>query len=152
MFKIFYEDIDIGQRDRFGSYDVSKDEIIEFASKYDPQPFHLDDEFAKQTPFGALCASGWHTCSMTMRMIVGHLKDRGLAGLGSPGVDKIEWKKPVFPKDTLRVENEIIGKRDSASRPDLGLVKSAYKVFNQNDELVMRMQTNVMVAKRKPPA
>ncbi len=150
MFKIFYEDIDIGQRSNFGSYEVTRDEIIEFASKYDPQPFHLDDEFAKQTPLGALCASGWHTCSMTMRMMVGHLKETGLAGLGSPGVDKIEWKKPVLPGDTLRVEHEIIEKRDSASRPTLGIVKSAYKVLNQNDEVVMTMQGNVMVAKRHP--
>ena len=148
MFKIFFEDIVVGQTDAFGSYDVTKDEVIEFASKYDPQPFHLNEEFAKQSVFGGLCASGWHTGSMMMRMMVDHMMDQGLAGLGSPGVDHIGWKKPVFPGDTLSLESEIIDKRDSKSRPTLGLVKSRYKVLNQDGDVVMTMEGNVMIAKR----
>ncbi|WP_286828658.1 MULTISPECIES: MaoC family dehydratase [Kordiimonas] len=148
MFRIFFEDIDVGQKDAFGSYKVTKEEVIDFASKYDPQPFHLDEEVAKQSVFGALCASGWHTCAMMMRMMVDHMKDKGLAGLGSPGIDGIEWKRPVFPGDVLSIESEYTAKRDSKSRPNLGLVKSAYKVKNQNGEVVMTMRGNAMVAKR----
>jgi acyl dehydratase len=148
MFRIFYEDIDVGQTDAFGSYRVTKEEVIEFASKYDPQPFHLDEEAARQSVFGALCASGWHTGAMMMRMMVDHMTKQGFAGLGSPGLDGIEWKKPVFPGDVLRVESEVTAKRESKSRPNLGLVKSTYHVFNQKDEVVMIMRGNVMVAKR----
>ncbi|SDE69959.1 MaoC family dehydratase [Kordiimonas lacus] len=148
MFRIFFEDIDVGQKDAFGSYEVTKEEVIDFASKYDPQPFHLDEEVAKQSVFGALCASGWHTCAMMMRMMVDHMKDKGLAGLGSPGIDGIEWKRPVFPGDVLSIESEYTAKRDSKSRPNLGLVKSAYKVKNQKGEVVMTMRGNAMVAKR----
>ncbi|WP_020399597.1 MaoC family dehydratase [Kordiimonas gwangyangensis] len=148
MFKIFYEDLVIGQKETFGSYKVTREEVIDFASKYDPQPFHLDDEAAKKSVFGALCASGWHTSAMMMRMMVDHMKDKGIAGLGSPGLDGVEWKKPVFPGDILSVEGETTAKRDSASRPNIGLVKSTYTVRNQKGETVMIMRGNAMMAKR----
>ncbi|NVJ68948.1 MAG: MaoC family dehydratase [Alphaproteobacteria bacterium] len=148
MFKIFYEDIDVGQKESFGSYAVTREEVIEFASKYDPQPFHLDDEAAKNSVFGKLCASGWHTSAMMMRMMVDHMMETGFAGLGSPGIDGIEWKKPVFPGDTLSLESVVTDKRDSKSRPNLGLVKSTYHIKNQNDDVVMILKSNVMVAKR----
>ena len=150
MFKVFYEDMAVGSEESFGSYTASKDEIIEFASKYDPQPFHIDEDMAKQSVFGNLCASGWHTCAMTMRILVDHLMERGVASMGSPGVDGIKWKRPLFPGDTLNVRGEILEKRDSQSRPNLGLVKSRYSVFNQDDELLMEMVTNVMMLKRAP--
>lgn len=149
MFKIFFEDIDVGQKDSFGHYEVTKEEIIEFASKYDPQPFHLDEEIAKQSVFGSLCASGWHTSAMLMRMIVDHMAKRGFAGMGSPGIDGIEWKKPVFPGDVLSAETEITAKRESQSRPNMGLMKSTYSVKNQKGEVVMIMKGNVMVARRR---
>ncbi|NVJ97196.1 MAG: MaoC family dehydratase [Alphaproteobacteria bacterium] len=148
MFKIFYEDIDVGQTDAFGAYAVTKEEVIDFASKYDPQPFHLDEEFAKHSVFGALCASGWHTSAMMMRMMVDHMMEQGFAGLGSPGIDGIDWKKPVFPGDTLTIESEVTAKRESQSRPNIGLVKSTYHVKNQHGDVVMIMRGNVMVAKR----
>jgi len=148
MFKIFFEDITIGETETFGSYQVTKDEVIDFASKYDPQPFHLDENIAKQSVFGGLCASGWHTCAMTMRIMVDHMMQQGFAGMGSPGVDEIKWKQPVFPGDTLSVRGEFIEKRESKSRPNLGLVKSRYQVFNQKNELVMQMVANSMVLKR----
>lgn len=148
MFKVFYEDLVIGSEEAFGAYEVTKEEIIEFASKYDPQPFHLDEEMAKHSVFGNLCASGWHTCAMTMSLLVDYMKDKGFAGMGSPGVDNIRWKTPVFPGDVLSVKSEVIEKRESQSRPNLGLVKSKYHVFNQKDELLMEMVTNVMVLKR----
>lgn len=148
MFKIFFDDLEIGVVETFGSYEVTKEEVIEFATKYDPQPFHLDEEIAKQSVFGNLCASGWHTCAMTMRVLVDHMMDQGFAGMGSPGVDEIKWKQPVFPGDTLSVRGELVEKRDSQSRPNLGLVKSKYQVFNQKNEMVMQLYTNAMVLKR----
>lgn len=148
MFKVFYEDLEIGKEETFGAYEVTKEEVIEFASKYDPQPFHMDEEMAKHSVFGGLCASGWHTCAMTMRILVDYMAAQGFAGMGSPGVDGIKWKQPVFPGDTLSVRGELIEKRESQSRSNLGLVKSIYRVFNQKEELIMQLVTNVMVLKR----
>ena len=120
----YFEDIPVGQKHAFGSYAVTCEEVLEFAHKYDPQPFHLDDEAAAKTHFGRLSASGWHTCAMVMAMLVGNLTGRKQAGLGSPGVDELRWLKPVFPGDTLRVETEVFEKRRSASRREMGIFKS----------------------------
>ncbi len=149
---IYYEDLEVGARQCFGAYNVTREEVIEFALKYDPQPFHLDDEAAAKTHFGRLSASGWHTCAMTMAMMVGNLKDTEQAGLGSPGVDNLQWKKPVYPGDSLRVESEVIDKRRSKSRPEMGIFKSRARVFNQNDEIVLEMTTNGLIAVRDPGA
>lgn len=146
----FYEDIAVGTKRSFGRYEVTREEVMEFASKYDPQPFHLDDEAAAQTHFGRLSASGWHTCAMTMAMMVEDMKGKKSAGLGSPGVDSIRWKKPVYPGDTLRCESEVIEKRRSKSRPEMGIFKSRMTVFNQNDEPVMEMQSNGLIRTRDP--
>ena len=89
----YFEDLEVGGVSRFGSYEVTREEVIEFASKYDPQPFHLDDEAAAKTHFGRLSASGWHTCAMTMAMMVENLKANRQAGLGSPGMDSLRGKK-----------------------------------------------------------
>lgn len=148
MFKIFYEDIVIDQTDAFGRYEVTRDEVIEFASKYDPQPFHLNEEAAKQSVFGGLCASGWHTCAMMMRMIVDNMVAQGAAGMGSPGLDGVEWKKPVMVGDILTVRSTPTEKRESKSRRNLGLVKGTNEVFNQHGDLVMVVRTNYMMAKR----
>lgn len=146
----FYEDIAIGHKQAFGRYEVTREEVIDFASKYDPQPFHLDDEAAAQTHFGRISASGWHTCAMTMSMLVENLTKHKQAGLGSPGVDQLRWKKPVYPGDTLRCESEVIEKRRSASRPEMGIFKSHLIVFNQNDEPVMEMVSNGLIRTRDP--
>lgn len=146
----FYEDIAVGTKRSFGHYEVNREEVMEFASKYDPQPFHLDDEAAAQTHFGRLSASGWHTCAMTMAMMVENMQGEKSAGLGSPGVDNIRWKKPVYPGDTLRCESEVIEKRRSASRPEMGIFKSRITVFNQHDEPVMEMQSNGLIRTRDP--
>ncbi|USA62450.1 MaoC family dehydratase [Qipengyuania citrea] len=146
----FYEDLAIGQKQAFGRYEVTREEVIEFASKYDPQPFHLDDDAAAATHFGRLSASGWHTCAMTMAMLVENLKANRQAGLGSPGIDQLRWKKPVFPGDTLRCESVVIEKRRSASRPEMGIFKSSLTVFNQNDEPVLEMVSNGLIRTRDP--
>lgn len=147
---IFYEDLAIGTTRNFGAYEVTREEVMEFASKYDPQPFHLDDEAAAQTHFGRLSASGWHTCSMTMRMMVENMMNEKSTGLGSPGVDQLRWKKPVYPGDTLRCETEVIEKRRSASRPEMGIFKSRIRTFNQNDEVVLEMVSNALIRTRDP--
>jgi acyl dehydratase len=148
----YFEDIPVGQTARFGRYEVTRDEVMEFARKYDPQPFHLDDEAAARTHFGRLSASGWHTCAMTMAMLVENLKENRQAGLGSPGVDNLRWIKPVYPGDTLRIESTVIEKRRSKSRPEMGIFKSQLTVFNQNDEPVMSMVSNGLVQVRDPSA
>ncbi len=147
---IFYEDLEIGMTRSFGGYEVTREEVIEFASKYDPQPFHLDDNIAAQTHFGKISASGWHTCSMTMRMMVDNMMNEKSAGLGSPGVDQLRWKKPVYPGDTLRCETEILEKRRSASRPEMGIFKSRIRTFNQHDEMVLEMISNALMRTRDP--
>ncbi|MCA1749163.1 MAG: MaoC family dehydratase [Parasphingopyxis sp.] len=144
----YFEDIEVGSRSSFGRYEVTREEVIEFASKYDPQPFHLSDEAAAQTYFGKLSASGWHSCAMTMRMLVDNMKGEKSAGLGSPGLDEIRWLRPVYPGDVLRVETEIVDKTPSKSRPDMGSFKSLVTVFNQEDQPVMTMKSIGLIRKR----
>ena len=149
---LYYEDIEVGRRQSFGRYEVSLEEVTRFATAYDPQPFHLDEEFAATTHFGRISASGWHTCAMTMRMLVENMKDVEQAGLGSPGVDNLRWLRPVYPGDTLRCETEILEKRRSKSRPEMGLFKSRCQTFNQNDDAVLDMVSNGLIRTRDPTA
>ena len=135
----YFEDIEVGRKMSFGHYEVTREEVLAFARKYDPQPFHLSDEAAAETHFGRLSASGWHTCAMVMAMLVENLGTTKQAGLGSPGVDELRWKKPVYPGDILRCETEVIDKTPSRSRPEMGSFRSAIRVFNQHDELVMSL-------------
>ncbi|OYW22473.1 MULTISPECIES: MaoC family dehydratase [unclassified Sphingomonas] len=134
---IYFEDIQPGTKAAFGHYAVTRDEVIDFARKYDPQAFHLSDEAAAQTHFGRLSASGWHTCAMMMAMLVENMKTTEQAGLGSPGQDELRWLKPVYPGDALRIETEILDKRASNSRPEMGSYRSKITVLNQHDEAVM---------------
>jgi len=144
----YWEDIEIGARSSFGRYEVTREEVIDFASKYDPQPFHLSDEAAAQTYFGRLSASGWHTCAMMMRMLVDHMKTQDQAGLGSPGIDELRWLKPVYPGDTLRAESVVIDKTPSKSRPDMGSYRGATTIFNQHDEPVMTLKSIGLIRRR----
>ncbi len=144
----YFEDVEVGSITRFGDYAVTREEVIDFARRYDPQPFHLSDEAAAGTHFGRLSASGWHTCAMTMAMIVEQLDRHGEAGLGSPGIDELRWLKPVYPGDRLRCESQVLEKRRSASRPDMGIYRSRMTVFNQDDVAVMRFISNSMIRVR----
>jgi acyl dehydratase len=146
---IYFEDLKVGDRSSFGSYQVTREEVLDFARKYDAQPFHLSDEAAAQTHFGRLAASGWHSCAMTMAMLVENMKERPQAGLGSPGVDELRWLKPVYPGDTLRVESEIVDVTPSRSKPDIGSFRSRVTVFNQDDVPVMRF-TSIVLIRRRP--
>lgn len=145
----YLEDLDVGQTASFGAYQVTREEVLEFARKYDAQPFHLSDEAAAKTHFGRIAASGWHTCAMTMAMLVEHGRAVGQRGLGSPGIDELRWLKPVYPGDTLHVTTEIVEVRPSRSRPDMGSFRSDVTVTNQDDEPVMRF-TSIVLIERRP--
>ncbi|HEX8402866.1 MAG TPA: MaoC family dehydratase [Allosphingosinicella sp.] len=145
----YFEDLVVGARQSFGRYEVTREEVIEFATRYDPQPFHLDDDAAARTHFGRLAASGWHSCAMTMAMIVENITANAQAGLGSPGVDELRWLKPVFPGDTLRCESEIVDVAPSRSKPEIGSYRSTVTTFNQHDEPVLRF-TSIVLIRRRP--
>ena len=119
---------------------MSEDEIVQFARRYDPQDFHTDPELARTGPYGGLIASGWHTASMMMRLIVDHYLP-GAASLGSPGVDELRWLRPVRPGDRLRVRITVVDARRSESKPDRGILTSRLEVVNQADEIVMGMSS-----------
>lgn len=146
---IYFEDLVIGEETEFGSYDVTREEVLEFARKYDPQPFHLSDEAAAKTHFGRLAASGWHTCAMTMAVIARHVVETEQAGLGSPGVDELRWLKPVYPGDRLTVHGKVVDKTPSRSRPDIGSVRTETTVTNQDAVPVMRF-TSIVLMRRRP--
>ncbi|MEE9432879.1 MAG: MaoC family dehydratase [Sphingorhabdus sp.] len=145
---LYYEDIETGVIRKYGRYEVTREEVIDFARQYDPQIFHLDDEAAAKTHFGRLSASGWHTAAMAMRMMVDSMNEHKQAGLGSPGVEKLRWIKPVYPDDTLRCESETLSKRRSKSRPEMGLLQGSLTVYNQHDEKVMTMESTGLIEVR----
>lgn len=146
---IYWEDVEIGSERLFGHYDVTREEVLEFARKYDPQPFHLSDEAAAKTHFGRIAASGWHTGAMSMRVIVDALTKEPQAGLGSPGVDDLRWLKPVYPGDRLAVSGTIVDKTPSRSKPELGTIRTETTVANQNGVVVMRY-TSIVLMQRRP--
>jgi acyl dehydratase len=145
---MYFEDMDVGTSRVFGHYDVTREEVLDFARKYDPQPFHLSDEEAAKTHFGRLAASGWHTCAMTMAVIARAVVDDKQAGLGSPGVDELRWLKPVYPGDTLHVRGEIVEKTPSRSRPEMGSFRTRTTVTNQDEVPVMTMVSIVLIRRR----
>ena len=149
--RYFWEDFPVGSVRTFGAYEVKREEVLAFASAYDPQPFHLDDAAAEASLFGRLAASGWHTCAMTMRMLCeGYLLQS--ASLGSPGIDNLRWHKPVYPGDTLHVRLEVLESRPLASRPDVGILRSRWEVMNQDDETVLTMEGYGMFRRRTAAA
>ena len=132
-----------------GPYLVSRDEIIEFAEEFDPQPLHLDEVAAKTGLYGGIIASGWHTCSIFMRMMVDAFLHKTLSQ-GSPGVDQVRWKKPVYPGDTLTGESTVISSSISRSRPNLGFVQFHHEIFNQDGDVVITIKNAGMVEIRNP--
>lgn len=146
---IYFEDMEVGATRVFGSYEVTREEVLEFARKYDPQPFHLSDEEAAKTHFGRIAASGWHTCAMTMAVIARAVVDDNQAGLGSPGVDELRWLKPVYPGDTLTVTGTIVDATPSRSKPEIGSIRTETIVTKQDDVPVMRF-TSIVLMRRRP--
>ena len=134
-----FEDFHVGRVIALGPKTVTADEIVDFARRFDPQPFHVDEDAGRRSIYGGLIASGWHTASMVMRMACdAYLLDSKSAG--SPGVDALRWIKPVRAGDTIRADHVIAEVRPSNSKPDRGIVVSEWRVFNQHDELVMTMK------------
>lgn len=138
---MYFEDYKPGQTSQFGAYLVTESEIKEFASKYDPQFFHLDNEAAKESLFGGLCASGWHTGAMFMRMLIDDLPEEH-GSLGSPGLNNLKWVKPVYPGYILSVKACVSRCRLSESKPGVGLVCVDYEIVNQHDVTVMTLESN----------
>lgn len=131
----------------FGHTEVTREAVLDFARSFDPQPFHLDEAAATRSLFGKLCASGWHTCAMAMRMMCdAYLLES--ASLGSPGLEKLRWLKPVFPGDVLSMRLEVTDARPLASKPGVGLVHTRWAVLNQHDEPVMTMEGFGMFRRR----
>ena len=147
--KYYWEDMTVGSVRDLGTASLTTEEIKEFAAKYDPQPFHLDEEAARHSMFGALCASGWQTCSLAMGMTVrGFLQEA--ASLGSPGLESLKWLKPVYPGDTLHLRQVILESRPLRSRPDVGIVRTRWEMSNQRGEPVMQMEGYGMFRRRHP--
>lgn len=143
----YWEDFEVGDVTELGSIDVTADEIVEFATKFDPQPFHIDAEAAKNGPFGGLAASGWHTAALFMGMFVrGILLDS--ASMGSPGVEEVRWTAPVRPGDTLTGRVTVTDVQPSSKNPKRGTVFTTSEVFNQDGKLVMTMKARGFFARR----
>ncbi|MBI3525597.1 MAG: MaoC family dehydratase [Betaproteobacteria bacterium] len=148
--KYYWEDFTVGSVRDHGGMVLSQEDILRFAREFDPQPFHVDETAASESIFGGLIASGWHTCALAMRMMCdAYLLES--ASLGSPGVDSIKWLKPVRPGDTLRLRTTVLEARPLESKPNIGLIRSQWQVYNQQDECVMEMQGYGMF-RRRPEA
>lgn len=146
----YFENIDPGAVFDLGSRMVSEEEILAFAREFDPQPFHIDPDAAAQSIFGGIIASGWHTCSLTMRLMVDNFLSRA-ASLGSPGVEQIRWLRPVRPGDTISARIVVLEARASQSKPDRGAVRMRTEVTNQRGELVMSMESTGLIGRRPAP-
>ena len=145
----YFEDYVEGDVHRFGSIAVEGDEVVAFAKRFDPQPFHIDPEAAKLTQFGSIIASGWHTAALAMRLFADNYLTQ-MASLASPGVDELRWLKPVRPGDTLSMRVTVLKAAASKSKPDRGAVTSLVEVFNQVDEAVMTFTCVNLIGRRSP--
>ncbi len=145
----YFEDVAVGDVMRFGRYEVTKEEIVEFARQFDPQPFHLDEEAGRKSPFGGLIASGWHTGAMFIRMVAEHMSPR-TATQGARGFDDLKWIRPVRPGDVLTIESTVTEKVESRSHPERGTVKILSRVLDQKGEAVMSLTSLVIFMRRSP--
>ncbi|WP_323121590.1 MaoC family dehydratase [Burkholderia alba] len=146
---ISYEDLEVNSSTEVGRHTFTPDEIITFATQFDPQPFHLDEAAGKASPFGGLIASGWHTCSVFMGMLVRNVLGDSTS-MGSPGIDEIRWLKPVRAGDTITMHNKILDKRVSESRPDRGIVSTEWVGVNQHGDTVITVRSKVIFGLRDP--
>jgi acyl dehydratase len=151
MAKRFWEDFTSGSVIECGPRRVTHDELIAFATEFDPQPIHLDDEAARESMLGGLSASGWHTCSLTMRMIAdGVLHDS--SAMGAPGVDEVRWITPLRPDDSITLRATVLDTRVSRSRPERGFVKFRFELINQSGTIIMTMMSSIMLGRREAGA
>lgn len=148
---IHHEDLEIGRTVSFGSLSVSKEDIVDYASRFDPQPIHLDEEAARKSIVGGLCASGFHSCALLMRMLADDVLANATS-LGSPGIDEVKWMKPVRPGDTLSARLVCREKRALGSRPEVGLAKLMIEMLNGAGETVMSWDSMQLLRVRSPGA
>jgi acyl dehydratase len=148
MEKRYFEDFVVGESLEFGSRTLTEEEIIAFAQQFDPQPFHVDPEKAVSSYYGGLIASGWHTVSTYMRLLVDGLL-RDTQSLGSPGIDELRWLKPVRPGDTLQARYIVLETIPSKSRPNVGIIRSKGEMVNQNGEVVLTLIAANFFARRE---
>ena len=146
-----FEDLIVGTSTEIGKHTFTREEIVEFAGKFDPQPFHLDEAAAEKSPVRGLVASGWHTCSVMMGMLVRNAFADSTS-MGSPGIDEIRWLKPVRVGDTITMMNVVLDKRVSESKPDRGIVSTRWEGFNQHGEMVITVSSKGMFGLRNPGA
>jgi acyl dehydratase len=146
-----YEDFEVNRTYEIGAHTFARDEIVAFAKQFDPQPFHVDEEAAAASPFGALIASGWHTCSVMMGLLVRNAM-AGSTSMGSPGIDDIRWLKPVRVGDTVRMTSTVLDKRVSSSKPDRGIVTTQWSGINQHGETVITVRAKGIYGLRHPEA
>lgn len=146
-----FEDYLPGSVAEYGAIDVTADEIVAFGRRFDPQPFHIDEEFATRSDFGGLIASGWHTASLMMRLLVDSFLSK-MAGLGSPGIDQLRWLAPVRPGDRLSIRVRIDEARRLRSRPDRGMFRLSIEVLNQQSVVVMTVNALTLVRCRDATA
>jgi acyl dehydratase len=144
-----FEDYTPGAVYEYGYITVSEADILDFARAFDPQPIHVDPEFAAEGPFGGLIASGWHTAAIMMRMFADHCLSR-VASLASPGIDELRWPAPVRPGDSLRLRATFVEARRSRSKPDRGLVRTKAELINQNDQTVLGLTAMNIIRARHP--
>jgi acyl dehydratase len=149
--KRYFEDFAVGQTFGSGRLKVEPDRIKSFATEFDPQPFHLDEEAARRTIFGGLAASGWHTAALTMRLLVDSELDPA-GGIIGAGFDELRWPRPVRPGDELHLESEVLEARPSKSRPEQGWIKVRTTTSNQNGEPVQVLVANLVVPRRQGAA
>jgi acyl dehydratase len=147
MDKLYFEDLRPGEVVEYGDRQVTAAEIVEFAQEFDPQPFHLDQDAGRASMAGGLIASGRHTEAMLMRMNCDEFVNRS-ASQGGPGVEEVNWLRPVRPGDRLRVRRTTLSARVSKSRPSLGLVEFLFELFNQADEIVMTQKNSLFLGRR----
>lgn len=151
MPKLFFEDFTPGQKIEHGPRLVTREEIVAFAAQYDPQPMHLDEEAGRNSLLGGLGASGWHSCGIMMRMICdGFLLQS--ASMGAGGVEEVKWLRPVRPGDKLMLHATVMDARASRSRPEMGIVRFLYEIFNARGERAMTMVTPTFLERRNPKA
>ena len=146
---VCWDDLPVGAVRDLGRLTVSEEEIIAFARQFDPQPFHLSQAGGEASLFGGLCASGWHTCSLAMRLMVTNFLSRSTS-LGSPGLEGLKWRQPVRPGDTLALTLRVVDARPMASRPDVGLVRNHWEMTNQHGAPVLFMDGWGMFRRRHP--
>jgi acyl dehydratase len=147
--RYYWEDLQPGTARELGSVTVTAEEIKEFAEKFDPQPFHIDELAGRRSIFGNLCASGWHTCALAMKLTVENFLNES-SSMGSPGLESLRWLKPVYPGDTLTLKHSIMESRGMRKRRDTGIVRSVWEMFNQNGDKVMQMEGYGMFRRRNP--